>query len=298
VTPFVLQVDRRYPPIERDGRFEGFAKPHSLALDFTGRVPRAGDGERVILLLDGWVEYGYSHSNFAAAQAGVALVPPSLEVKEQDGWRLAIVNTGYPAGLPRTMTLDVTGIVTPEHPVFRIRTNLETYWDRATLGLDGGAARASVHRVPPAAAELRERGYPREYSPDGGIPLLYDYALMDPGYPFRTMRGDYTRFGDVTPLLHESDDCFVIFGKGEELTLKYPAAALPPLPEGWRRTFLLYTVGFCKDMDAYTAYGETVEPLPFRAMSNYPYGEDEAYPDDEAHRRYRAEWNTRRVPER
>jgi hypothetical protein len=30
-------------------------------------------------------------------------------------------------------------------------------------------------------------------------------------------------------------------------------------------------------------------------MSNYPYKEGEHYPDDEAHRRYRAEWNTRRV---
>jgi hypothetical protein len=30
-------------------------------------------------------------------------------------------------------------------------------------------------------------------------------------------------------------------------------------------------------------------------MSNYPYRADERYPDDEPHRRYRAEWNTRRV---
>ena len=62
-----------------------------------------------------------------------------------------------------------------------------------------------------------------------------------------------------------------------------------------RRTFMLYTVGFCKDMDYYTAFPDTVEPLPFLKMSNYPYGEDEGFPDDEAHRRYRAEWNTRRV---
>jgi hypothetical protein len=30
-------------------------------------------------------------------------------------------------------------------------------------------------------------------------------------------------------------------------------------------------------------------------MSNYPYGPDEHYPDDEAHQTYRREWNTRRV---
>ena len=147
----------------------------------------------------------------------------------------------------------------------------------------------------PHEAHLHERGYPREYSPDGALPLLYDYALMDPGYPFRTMAGDYTRFGEVSPLLAASDDRFVIFGKGEELTLRYRASDLPAPRPGERRTFLLYTVGFCKDMDPYTAFPDTVEPLPFRAMSNYPYPQSERYPGGEEHRRYRREWNTRRV---
>ncbi len=31
-------------------------------------------------------------------------------------------------------------------------------------------------------------------------------------------------------------------------------------------------------MDLYTAYPHTVEPLPFHAMSRYPYGTDEQYP--------------------
>jgi hypothetical protein len=36
-----------------------------------------------------------------------------------------------------------------------------------------------------------------------------------------------------------------------------------------------------------------VEPLPFHGMSAYPYGADEHYPDDDLHRAYRREWNTR-----
>jgi len=298
VTQRVMEVDRRYPPVVLDKRFEGFAREHWLALDFTGRVPATTEGEHLILILDGWVEYGYSHSNFAAAQAGVALAPPVLEVRVGDVWQKAIANTGYPAGLPRTMTLDVTGVVTPQHPVFRLRTNLDVYWDRVTLGLDRGQRRARVHRVLPERAHLHERGYPREYSPDGAIPVLYDYGLMDQGYPFKTMSGDYTRFGEVAPLLQEADDCSVIFGKGEELVLRYPQAALPMPEDGTKRTFFLYAVGFCKDMDPYTAHPYTIEPLPFRAMSNYPYGADERFPDDEKRRRYRTEWNTRRVSER
>jgi len=298
MTARVAAVDRRYPPVHKDKRFKGFTEEHWLALDFTGRVPPVTGKQRLILVLDGWVEYGYSHSNFAAGQAGETLAPPVLELFHDGAWHTGIANTGYPAGMPRTMTLDVTGVVTRERPVFRLRTNLEIYWDRVTLGVDHGRARARVHRIQPATALLSERGYPREYSPDGAQPLLYDYDLMDPGYPFKTMAGDYTRLGEVAPLLREADDRSVIFGKGEELVLRYPARGLPPLAPGNKRTFMLYAVGFCKDMDPYTAHPYTVEPLPFRAMSNYPYPAAENFPDDEAHRRYRAQWNTRHVPQR
>ena len=124
-------------------------------------------------------------------------------------------------------------------------------------GIDRGGPRSTLHRVVPEEAHLHERGYPREYSPDGAQQLLYDYGLMDPSYPFKTMSGDYTRFGEVSPLLAKPDDMYVIFGKGEELTLRYPASSLPPLGKGMRRTFMLYTVGFCKDMDPYTAFPDT-----------------------------------------
>jgi len=38
-----------------------------------------------------------------------------------------------------------------------------------------------------------------------------------------------------------------------------------------------------------------VEPLPFHLMSRYPYGVDEAFPTDVAHRRFVETYNTRRV---
>jgi len=51
--------------------------------------------------------------------------------------------------------------------------------------------------------------------------------------------------------------------------------------------------GWAKDGDFNSALAEQVEPLPFHAMSGYPYGAEEAYPTDEAHEAYRADWNTR-----
>jgi len=53
---------------------------------------------------------------------------------------------------------------------------------------------------------------------------------------------------------------------------------LPPLPPGFRRTFLLYADGFSKEMDVNSATPEAMGPLPFHGMSRYPYEAPEAYP--------------------
>jgi hypothetical protein len=87
----------------------------------------------------------------------------------------------------------------------------------------------------------------------------------------------------VQPLLLEPDDRYVIMGPGDEATIAFDAGRLPSLPPGWRRDFLLYSVGWV-----------TVYPLPFHDMSRYPYGPDEAYPDDEVHRSFLSDYNTRR----
>ena len=88
---------------------------------------------------------------------------------------------------------------------------------------------------------------------------------------------------------------YVIMNAGDETTIDFDAGAAPDLPAGWSRDFLLYTVGWVKDGDLNTATGESVEPLPFHGMSEYPYGPGEAYPRDEAHLGYLSEYNTRRV---
>src|ERR1039457_4197897 len=77
------------------------------------------------------------------------------------------------------------------------------------------------------------------------------------------------------------------------MRLLFPERAAGPLPAGWKRDFLLFVDGWAKDADANTAYGQSVEPLPFHAMSQYPYKKGEHFPDDAAHRRYRELYNTR-----
>ena len=152
--------------------------------------------------------------------------------------------------------------------------------------------------APARSADLHFRGYPREYSPDGRHPSLADYDNVDTALPWKRMAGRYTRYGEVAELLRKADDCYVIMGRGEELTLRFPAGAFGSVPKGHRRTFLLKTDSFCKDMDLYTAYPDTVGPLPFHSMSGYPYGPKERYPDNEKTRAYRRRYNTRRVQTR
>ena len=72
----------------------------------------------------------------------------------------------------------------------------------------------------------------------------------------------------------------MVMGSGDEVALRFSAASLPKLPEGWTRDYLLIVDGWAKDADANTAFGETVEPLPFHGMSAYPYRSDEHFPDE------------------
>ena len=88
---------------------------------------------------------------------------------------------------------------------------------------------------------------------------------------------------------------YVIMGPGDETTVQFDASSASALPRGWKRDFLLYTDGWIKDSDLNTAFGTTVEPLPFHGMKQYPYAAGESYPTDEEHQRYLREFNTRVV---
>ena len=109
------------------------------------------------------------------------------------------------------------------------------------------------------------------------------------------MSGAYTRPGDVRELLAVSDDLFTIAKDGDEVILSFDASQLDPLPANWTRTYLLKTDGFSKEMDINSASPDSIEPLPFHAMSAYPYSEAEHYPTTRAHETYRKIFNSRHV---
>ena len=58
---------------------------------------------------------------------------------------------------------------------------MECYWDQAFVAVaepEAGLRVTTLARRPRPA--LGQRGYTREVSPDGRLPLLYDYDYIDP----------------------------------------------------------------------------------------------------------------------
>ena len=95
--------------------------------------------------------------------------------------------------------------------------------------------------------------------------------------------------------LTSSDNKYIISNAGDETTVKFDAKKLPELKSGWKRDFLIHSVGWVKDGDINTAFGNTVLPLPFHGMKSYPPGPGDNYPNDPELQKYNQEYNTRVV---
>ena len=272
--------------------FKGFTKPHRLEVD----LGEAYNGGPLRLLLHGEIEYFTATGMYAAAQAGLQATSPYVEVQNASGdWIKVVGDMGFPAGLPRTMIADLSGKLPHGTRRIRIWTNLQIYWNSILVDRTQQDVSVVLHPISLDRAALDFHGYPRqiEASPPGNVQYVYE-NVSSTG-PYARQAGTYTRYGDVKPLLTSFDDHFVVFGSGEEVALEFDPAKLPPLSKGWTRDYFFVANGYEKDMDFYAAEGNTVEPLPFRAMSLYPPPDGKAYPLTEENMNYLLDWNTRHV---
>jgi tetratricopeptide (TPR) repeat protein len=304
-------------------QFLGFAKPHSLTLNL-GK-PYAGGP--LWLLLHGEVEYFSANSMYAASQAGIQAIAPYVEALSAEGtWKRVVNDMGFPAGGPRTMTADLSEKLPRGTRKIRITTNLQIYWDSILVDrtpqnvappsrrlsggrlarpaesgtLSGQPARCRLHDycltpVPLVRADLEFHGYPFkiEGTPPGNVNYIYEKASATG--PYTRPSGTYTRYGDVLPLLTATDDKLAVFGSGDEVRLDFDPSNLPVLPKGWVRDYFFAANGYEKDMDFYAAKGNSVAPLPFLSMGEYPYGAPKSFPLDDDHVNYLLEYNTRHV---
>jgi hypothetical protein len=269
--------------------YDGFANLHALTLDL-GPV----DAQSPLrLLMTGYVNYFSATSLYAAWQAGVKPISPYVEAELPNGeWKRIANDVGFPAGLERTIVVDLTGKLPEGARRIRLMTNLEIYWDQVLVDQSTGAE-AKTAELPLALATLHFRGYPKQMEGASPGDLDYDYDRVSLTGPFQHQRGSYTRVGDVTALVSGIDDRYAIFGSGEEIAAEFDAAKLPALPAHWTRDYFFYANGFVKDMDWWDASPFTVAQMPFHAMSKYPYPASEKFPDDANAIDYQLNWNDR-----
>ena len=293
VLPMIREPDDLYVANLRPARYQGLTETHDLILDLGSFSAE----DSVLLFLMGWIFPTDASINVAIAQSSqIQVIPPYLQVMNRNGaWQTVVENLSFPAGKNKTVVADLKGkFLSDDHRV-RIRTNMEVYWDHVFFSTGGSRASVRQTTLQPVSADLHERGFSRLYRKGGRYgPHWFDYEDVNREPRWQPLEGLFTRYGEVVPLLGEADDKYVIMAPGDELTLRFDAEALPDLEAGWSRDFLIYTDGWIKDADLNTATGSDVRPLPFHAMSRYPYGADESYPMDAEHQRYLRTYNTRR----
>ncbi len=260
VMPALGEVDGdAAPPGPLDRRFIGrLAREHVIELHFNESLhSHAGSP---MLVADGWVEYPYSQTMFAAWQAGAGFDAPTLEARDKDGrWHVLLGQFGYPAGMPRRMSVPLPELP-PGSDALRLRSNMEIYWDRLAVAYAEPLPRARRTELPMAKVRMGRSGFPSWTYAAQRRPLL-DYQRRSPFRDTRHMAGLYTRFGPAGELVGKIDDAVAVIGPGEELHLEFSADE-PDLPAGWSRLHVLETNGWAKDMDLFTKDGETIGPMP------------------------------------
>ncbi|MCB1607235.1 MAG: VCBS repeat-containing protein [Xanthomonadales bacterium] len=292
VTAEVAERDEIYAAGYTPSRYQGVAAdPWVFTMDL-GRAPRGP----VRLHLEGWIFPADASLNLAVAQRkDIPYLPPQIEVKTAQGWQPLLPNAGFPAGKTKAMVIDLPALPAGSQEL-RMVTNLWLHWDRIrwTESVDDSNFEIRA-KLLPLTAQLSERGYSRLLRQAPNAPHHYDYDSVSREAPWLPLPGRYTRLGEVLPLLTEADDFSVILASGDELSLDFSAVELPAPASGMRRTLFLESHGWDKDADLNTFEAQQLEPLPFRAMSGYPWTPDEAYPDTAAYRNYRDQWLTREL---
>ena len=292
VLEFISRKDDSYLSDFKTDKYQGTTEMHDLVLD-PGKNAESGG---LLLFLNGWIFPTDASINYALSQStSLKVNPPLIQVINKQGeWETVIDNLGFPQGKDKTVIVDLTGIFLSSDHRIRIRTNMEIYWDYVFFSDRLSEAPVISTVMEPESADLHFRGFSRSFRKGGRYgPHWFDYSATEKEPKWRDLPGNYTRYGDVLPLLTDSDNKYIISNAGDEATIKFDEKKLPELRKGWKRDFLIRSVGWVKDGDLNTAFGNSVMPLPYRGMSSYPPAKNDKYPDDPELKKYHQEYNTR-----
>jgi hypothetical protein len=250
------------------------------------------DAKQIKLVINGMVDWGaagpyYDWIDAFKAAAAQGLVPngtqiypaPYMEVKAANGSWIRIPQDRQmpnPSDFnSRTFVVDLTGLFPEGISDYQIRINNFFNVTFDYIGID---------------VTTQENITVQKISP---------IATLSQGWDTQsTSSGVFTRYGDVTALVQNADDMYVIGRQGDQVSLEFPIANLSAPAQGMERDYFFFVACWFKDPPGNWGYGfsYTVDPLPFMNMSGFPYTTGESYPSDAAHLAYLAEYNTRVIP--
>ena len=294
VLPMIKAKDDQYISNLEPGKYQGITKTHDLILD----PGNAGQLENLHLFLRGWIFPTDASINVALSQSDILKLEfPIIQVIDKEGhWQTIETNMSFPMGKDKTVIVDLRDKFLSKDHRLRIRTNMEIYWDEIFFADAKNDEKLITNVLQVNNADLHFRGFSKEYRKGGRYgPHWFDYSEVDLSTKWRDLEGQYTRYGDVTPLLKASDNQYIISNAGDETSINFDATSLPELKEGWTRDFLIHSVGWVKDGDFNTAHGNTVQPFPYHGMATYPLAGKDVYPHHPKLKKYQEEYNTRIV---
>jgi hypothetical protein len=242
------------------------------------------NAKQIKLIVTGVVDWGSSDdytnwlNGFFAQQVpnGTQVTPPPyMEVKDANGnWVRVPESRQFPIppdSVPRTFVVDLTGLFLTNDYSLRINNFWNVTFDY--IGIDiTPQANVTIQRINPLASLYK----------------VFSTTSIS--------AGNFTRYGDVTQLLLNEDDEFVIGKQGDAVSLLFLLDGVEPPAENMERDFFFFDACWFKDAMGNWGFGFgfTVDPLPFHDMSGFPYPPTESYPYD-LHWRYLQEYNTRTI---
>ncbi len=273
VLPEVSEYDGNYTPRPSDWEYQ--YQWDTLELN----LGDLSDAEEIKLLVAGIViwppaEVTYPWVSKFVNRTGEPIFPVQyMEVKDENGnWVRVPDNRQFPMldVVPDIFVVDLTGLFPTNDYSLRINSFFD--WRFDYVGVDTTPQNDLItQEIDPVDASY--------------------YQVFGTN---STATGNFTRYGDVTELVLEADDKFVIGRQGDEVRIRFPTD-IEPVPEGMERDyFVIVTCWFKSPGLPYLVY--TVDPLPFHDMSCFPYPPTESYPYDEDHLKYLREYNTREIP--
>jgi hypothetical protein len=255
---------------------------NTLTLDL-GNLTGAKQIKLVVRAIVDWgngTDYGNWLNKFFAQPVpnGTQPTPQSyMEVKDANGNWIPVPESRQmplPADrVPRTFVVDLTGLFPTNNYQLRINSFWNVTYDY--IGVD------TSQQAPITIQKVNAQG-----------------TLVQQSFTNSVSSGNFTRYGNVTQLLLNEDDEYVIGRQGDAVLLSFNVANLKPVAPGTTRDYFLFEASWFKDKNGNWGYGFPfmVDPLPFQSMSSFPYPLDtEHYPNDTAHLNYIQEYNTRTI---